>query len=72
MLYARNRLDTAVRKVEGNRRTAASTHTVRSVFAPAHETFPRLAVVDVDRTSGGQTTSVLAAMTQQDEGPPGS
>lgn len=70
MLYARNRLDTAVRKVEGNRRTAPSTHAVRSVFAPAHETYPRLAIVDLDRTTGGAATSVIGAMTQQAEGSP--
>lgn len=70
ILYARNRLDTAVRKVEGNRRTTTSAHTVRTVFAPAHESFPRLAILDLDRTTGGRVTSVVAALTQQDEGSP--
>lgn len=70
MLYARNRLDTAVRKVEGNRVITPSTHAVRSVFAPAHETYPRLAIVDLDRTTGGRATSVIGAMTQQAQGSP--
>lgn len=67
MLYARRRLDTAVRKVAADRRPFTVAHSVRSVYAPAVDGGTQHAVVVLDRTSGGRTTHVLGVLTRSDD-----
>lgn len=70
MLYARRRLDTAVRKVEDDRRPFTVAHSVRSVYTPAVDGQTQHAVLDLDRVSGGRTTHVLGVLSRDDESSP--